>query len=101
MAELKCKDGIVIQISDETETELRKAFGTKPNYKDSALRVCVNEGKTWPITIRIAKDYASRRYSITRTIGDTEKFINALQECVDYCKQHKLGIYDKKNPIPF
>ena len=30
MAELKCKDGTVVQISDETEAELRKAFGPKP-----------------------------------------------------------------------
>lgn len=29
MAELKCKDGTVIKISDETEQELRKAFGEK------------------------------------------------------------------------
>lgn len=29
MAELICKDGTKVQISDETETELRKAFGPK------------------------------------------------------------------------
>jgi hypothetical protein len=29
MAELTCKDGTRIQISDETEQELRKAFGEK------------------------------------------------------------------------
>lgn len=29
MAELKCNDGTVIKISDETEQELRKAFGPK------------------------------------------------------------------------
>jgi len=32
MAELKCSDGTVIQISKETEQELRKAFGPQPTY---------------------------------------------------------------------
>lgn len=92
MAELKCKDGTVIQISDETEQELRKAFGPKlPSYKDAALRVYVNEGKIWPITIRIAEDCASGD-KITRTVKGTEAFIMALQEAVKYCKQHKLGM---------
>lgn len=30
MAELKCEDGTVVQISAETEADLRKAFGPKP-----------------------------------------------------------------------
>jgi hypothetical protein len=30
MAELKCSDGTVVQISTETEKELRKTFGPKP-----------------------------------------------------------------------
>jgi len=32
MAELRCSDGTVIQISKETEQELRKAFGPQPTY---------------------------------------------------------------------
>ena len=32
MAELKCKDGTIIEISDETEAELRKA-SSKPEWK--------------------------------------------------------------------
>ena len=90
MAELKCKDGTIIEISDETEVELRKAFGSKPNYKDSALRVYVNEGITWPITIRIARDCASSD-KITRNVADTEAFIVALQKAIAYCKQHGLN----------
>ncbi len=34
MAELKCKDGTVVKISDETEQELRKAFGKKLKHGD-------------------------------------------------------------------
>ena len=90
MAELKCNDGAIIKISDETETELRKAFGPRPSYKDSALRVYINKGITWPITIRIAMDCAGQD-KITRSVKDTETFIAALQEAVAYCKQHNLG----------
>ena len=32
MAELKCKDGTIIKISDETEAELRKAFEEEPKW---------------------------------------------------------------------
>jgi len=93
MAELKCKDGTIIEISDKTEIELRKAFGPKPNYKDSALRVYINEGVTWPITIRIAKDcVGAAEDKITRTVKGIEAFILALQEAIDYCKQHDLGL---------
>ena len=92
MAELRCSDGTVIQISDETEQELKKAFGPKPDYKDSALRVHIERNKDWPITIRIAKDYTAGKDYISRDIGGVKKFIIALQECVDYCEQHNLGI---------
>lgn len=88
MAELKCKDGTVIKISDETEAELRKAFGPKPNYKDAALRVYVNEGVTWPITIEVAR---SDENHVTRDVKNTETFIVALQEAVEYCKRNNLG----------
>ena len=83
MAELKCKNGTVIQISDETEQELKKAFDLKPSYKDSALEVFITENAIYPISID---------GSVTRGIKDTEAFIVALQEVVAYCKQHKLGI---------
>jgi hypothetical protein len=33
MAELKCSDGTVVQISTETEAELRKAFESKHVWK--------------------------------------------------------------------
>jgi len=92
MAELRCKDGTIIEISDETENELRKAFGPKPSYKDSALRVYINEDNVWPITIRIAKDCVGvAEDKIARTVEDTETFIAALQEVVAYCKQQGLG----------
>lgn len=92
-AELKCSNGTVIKISDETEAELRKVFEPKlkPNYKDYALGVYVNEGFDCPITIRIARDSALSD-KITRNVKDTEVFIVALQEVVAYCKQHKLGL---------
>lgn len=93
MAELKCKDGTIIEISDETEAKLRKAFGPKPNYKDSALRVYINKGIVWPITIRIAKDcIGAAEDKVTRSVKDTEAFIVALQKAVNYCKQHNLGL---------
>ncbi len=93
MAELKCKDGTTIKISDETETELRKAFAPKPKeYKDSALRVYIGDNASWPITVRIAKDYVGTSVDyITRNIEDTEAFILALQKVVAYCKLHHLG----------
>lgn len=92
MAELKCNDGTIIKISDKTEAELRRAFGPKPDYKDSALRVSVSNAPVWPITIRIAKDCTGGQDSVTRGVADTEALIAALQEAVDYCKQHKLGL---------
>ena len=90
MAELKCSDGTVIKISDETEAELRKVFGPKPNYKDITLETYVNEGKKWPVSIKIENSAAS--VTITRDIEDTEAFIVALQEIVAYCKQYNLGL---------
>lgn len=33
MAELRCSDGTVVQISAETEAELRKAFGPEITYR--------------------------------------------------------------------
>ena len=90
MAELKCKDGTVIKISDEIEAELRRVFGPKPDYKDSVLRGYINGDVTWPITIRIAGDCALDD-KIARNIVDIEAFIIALQEAVAYCKQQDLG----------
>lgn len=37
MAELKCNDGTVVQISKETETELRAAFGSKLEFGDIVI----------------------------------------------------------------
>lgn len=90
MAELTCKDGTIIKISDETETELRKAFGP-PRYKDSALRVFVTENTSWPITISIARDCTGGKDEITRSVAGIELFISALQKVVTYCKQHRIG----------
>lgn len=51
MAELKCKDGTVVPISDETEAVLRKAFGEKKrpivtvgkyNKTDDYNRILIN-----------------------------------------------------------
>ena len=94
MAELKCKDGTIIKISDETEQELRKAFGEqpKPDYKDAALRVYIIEGEARPIAIRIAKDCTGGIDFIMRDTKDIETFIVALQKVVAYCKQHNLGM---------
>lgn len=66
MAELKCSDGTVIQISDETEAELREAFGPKPSYFDRVVKVSIG--------------------------NSVEAYIVALQEAVKYCKQHNLGV---------
>ncbi len=91
MAELKCKDGTIVKISDETEAELRRAFEPKkPNYRDSALVVYVNEGVTWPITIKIDKTCVADD-QITRNVKDTKAFVQALQEAVEYCEQHGIG----------
>lgn len=89
MTELKCKDGTVIKISDETEAELRKAFGPRPpkKYKDDWLEVgLIDSSFTWPISISIHGE------EITRTIKSTKALIVALQEVVEYCKQHRLGL---------
>lgn len=87
MAELKCKDGTVIKISDETEAELRKAFEPKPpKYEDDWLEIRVIDSHfTWPIGISVHGE------EVTRTIKSTEAFIVALQKAVVYCKQHNLG----------
>ena len=92
MVELKCKGGTVIQISDETEQELRKAFGQVPDYKDANLKVWVNHNTIYPISILSATGIRVNDRALTRNIKDTKKIIKALQECVDYCEKHKLGI---------
>ena len=91
MAELKCKDGTVIKISDETEAELRKAF-EKPKYKDCALSVEVIGNTSWPI--RLSTETSVLDKYVTRDVEDTEAFIVALQKAVEYCKQHNLGLGD-------
>jgi hypothetical protein len=91
MAELKCKDGTVIQISDETEADLRKAFGSKPNYEDSKLKVWVSGSANYPISILSAIGIDNDNYALTRDVEDVKKFIGALQECVGYCEKHNLG----------
>ena len=90
MAELKCKDGTVIKISDETEAELRKVFGSRPSYKDITLETYVNEGRRWPVTIKIKNSQAN--IILTRDVEDTEAFITALQKAVEYCKLFGLGL---------
>lgn len=95
MAELKCKDGTVIKISNETEAELRDAFGPKPkpSYKDYALEVYIdiNDLIGWPVAIKIVNDHTGDNIA-TRNVKDTEAFIKALQEAVAYCEQHDLGL---------
>lgn len=89
MATLTCKDGTVIQISDETEKELRKAFGSKPSYVDDHLECGIMGGAiTYPICITTD----GIRGRITRTVKGVEAFIVALQTVVIYCKQHGLGL---------
>ncbi len=93
MARLECKDGTVIEISDETEKELRKAFGPKPSYQHANLRVWVRNSDLYPIGILSVSGMASedKTRALTRSVKDTKKFIKALQECVDYCEQHNLN----------
>ena len=89
MAELKCKDGTVIKINDETEAELRVAFGPKPpaTYHDDWLKIkVIHTDFIWPISISIHGE------EITRSIKRTEEIIEALQKAVEYCKQHNLGV---------
>ena len=94
MAELKCKDGTVIKISDETEAELRKVFGPKPepklHYKDACLEVLIEDSVDWPVCIKASSDNRNNK-GLTRDIEDTESFIAALQEAVAYCKRNDLG----------
>ncbi len=87
MAELRCKDGTVIKISDETEAELREAFGPKPpKFENDWLEIRVIDGSyVWPIGISIHGE------EVTRTARKTEEIIVALQKAVEYCKQHNLG----------
>lgn len=88
MATLTCKGGTVIQISAETEAELRKAFEPKPpEYENGILKIYVRKNSTtWPIGISIGC-----REKITRTVVVAEEIIVFLQEAVEYCKQHNLG----------
>ena len=95
MAELKCNDGTIIKISDETETELRKAFKPKlserPYYKDACLEVSIGDSVDWPICIKASSSNKNNK-GLTRDIEDIEAFIIALQEAVKYCEQHDLGL---------
>lgn len=56
MAELKCNDGTVIKISDETEMELRKAFEKEKKYR-AGTRMINNDGAKYMI-IRDGYKYA-------------------------------------------
>jgi len=68
MAELKCKDGTVIKISDETEASLRKAFGRPPSYFDHVVKVSITDSVIYPIQI----------CGVTRDVVDVEAYIVAL-----------------------
>ena len=92
MTELKCNDGTVIKISDETEAELRRAFRPKPNYKDFALQVHIDTDEYWPIVIKVAKDCTLGKDYVVRNVKDTKVFIVALQQAIAYCEKHDLGI---------
>ena len=87
MAELKCKDGTVIKISDETEAELRKAFRQEiPNYVDDYLKVRIRIwSDVWPIGISVDGE------EVSRDVEGTKAYIEALQEAVKYCEENNLG----------
>lgn len=90
MAELKCKDGTVIKISDKTEAELRKAFEPKPDYVDGDLTINIDvDSDDYPIDLSID---GGEDESISRNVADVEAFIKALQCAVEYCKQYNLGV---------
>ena len=89
MAELKCKDGTVIKISDETEAELRKAFSPKPkDYIDGSITVKCDNHPSYPIEISTDGD---EKATVSRDVEDVEALIVALQKVVTYCKQNNLG----------
>lgn len=90
MAELKCKDGTIIKISDETEAELRKAFGPKPDYIEGDLTINIDvDSDIFPI--ELSTDGGGDEV-ISRNVKDIEAFIVALQKAVEYCKQYNLGV---------
>ncbi len=45
MAELKCKDGTIVKISDETEQELRKVFGNNKVHLVERIRVGIRQDR--------------------------------------------------------
>lgn len=88
VAELKCGDGTIVQISAETEAELRKVFGGHivPHYKDSCIEVIIDpENDCYPI-------FVNSGVGVTRDVEDINSLIVALQEAVAYCEQGNLGV---------
>ena len=87
LAKLVLSDGTEIEISEQTEVELRKVFGklpVVPYYKDSCMKVIVNpKNPCFPILVEAG---------VTQDVGDIKSFIVALQEAVTYCEQNDLGV---------
>lgn len=93
MAKLVCKDGTEIEISDETESSLRAAFGTAAapkDYEEGDITVKVDiNSSSYPLDISTDGGYSKE---VSRNVAATEALIVALQKAVEYCKQHNLGV---------
>lgn len=87
MSRIVFDDGKEVKLSKETEQRLRKEL-LIPSYKDSLLECRIVSGAVFfPISLTTNGTMGT----ITRDVKDVERYIKALQEAVEYCKQYNIG----------
>jgi len=84
-------DGREVALSKETTERLRKELLAPPEYKDANLRCRITKNKLYPIALTTSG--VREDWEVTRDVADVKKYIEALQEMVEYCEQNDLGVY--------
>lgn len=91
-AKLILGDGTEIEISSETETELRKAFSKSSvpeDYINANIQVHIDvDSSEFPIEITTTG--SMNNGLVSRSVEDIKNLITALQEAVEYCEQNDL-----------
>ncbi len=87
MAKLICSDGTEVEISAETEANLREKFG-KPEKKFEPITVCCIEVSVSPGGSNISiKDVGEGRQGCIQTSSEAWHTIRALESAIDYIEK--------------
>lgn len=83
-------DGREVVLSKETTERLRKELLVPKDYKDGNFRCRIIAGNEFcPVALTTS---GNEDEEITRDVADVKKYIEVLQEMVEYCEQNDLGV---------